>query len=1432
MRTIYALFLLLIGLNPLNGQVISESQWFFGNSSANLQFDKNGDEVYDEERMTAPFGMGGSAVANSSTTGNLLFYTDGERIYDESGAIMSNSTSLGGSPDINQPAVISSMPGFPNMYYVFVNVGTHIEYTLIDMNAVGNGTADAPLGAVVTSGLVTRHLNPSEGMTIIKTSEDQYWLISQNNINFDFMVSQVGTNGLDTTMTFAFDTTNQLGYEVAQMDFNADSMLLAVAPKDQSRNVWLLNVGDSAQFLSFNSEILRAGYTDGAEYAVFDVEWSPNGSKLYFSRYGGVDTLLANVYQYDLGDTAATSQVVRLLPNNLYRSYGLQTAIDDRMYHLYQQVQDGPYLLGRFEQPDSAYDVVNYVPQFYDIDFNGRQFPMFSPGNFNTFSRMEFKVLDTCQGNVTKIFPLVEPTPNQFLWNLNGNSTNVQAPLIDFGQANSVNGTLEVELNGVRRNLAVNFGYGMNDLEPDLGNDTVICVTDSLVLDPFANAQQQQGQPAPTPAGFIWSTGETTPTITVDTAGTYWVAAIHANGCRAFSEITIEESDSTGIVSAQTQNQWYFGERAGLDFNTQPPTPITDDNLMSSPEACASISDVAGELIFYTDGNTIYNKDHEPMQVLDTAGGTVLGGDNTATQGTTILPFMNDEDDQTMFYVFTAMEVYGTGTYDLRYSIVDLKHDSARGAVVARNIPLYQKSTEKITPSGFTNQVYLAGHEFGNNSFRSNLITDAGILPSTFSPIGEVLRGQDERQAEGAVKFSSDLTLLANTIPGPNYVEIFDFDFNTGKVSEVRQIDTEETGDLLYGLEFSSGGTRLYVTTSNKLIQYKLDSLVLDSLELAIAEIQDSKYDDYDAEGNTLGALQRSSSGTIYLAKENANTLGTINTPSGDDDLVGFSIDGQDLGGRMSRRGLPNFTQNSSDTPQQPGQNHLAGCFGQDTEFFAVGLTDIDEFFWDFDVMNDSLPFPPTGYGENVTTAYAGTGWFTYELNITNRCGVDLLFTDSLEVFGIPEQPIVPEDALLCNGPLELAAWDDASRTDLNYYWSTGETTRTILIDRVDQFNPTDRRVAIINDQGCSSDTVDFFVQDGQPFADLGPDVTHCQFSVPPQLDANNALDFVAWTVNDVETDTGRFASINTQSIGTYEYAMYIEDDFGCYNSDTLLITIDAAPDITPSFTPPSNCGELDAIIDMAINSTGSYEYELITDSGSFRGFVQGPTLVPSRAGLGAGNYAYLVTDQTTGCAINEPVFIEDDTPFDVNARNLPDCETDLNVSIVISGLDLPDRVDLYAINTTTGDSVSQYNITVPIRTPPTLPDGIYNINVVDTETGCFKADSVLIEPYWASGTDCEPEIFAPSAFSPNGNNQNEDFYVYPNVFVDQFEIYIYSRWGELVFYSDDKYFRWDGQFRSETLPPGTYAYIIKYTNLEEPGLGELSQRGSVMLVR
>ena len=109
----------------------------------------------------------------------------------------------------------------------------------------------------------------------------------------------------------------------------------------------------------------------------------------------------------------------------------------------------------------------------------------------------------------------------------------------------------------------------------------------------------------------------------------------------------IPQINSNQSITGATGNPssvWYFGIDAGLDFKTEPPTILTDGKV-NTWEGCASISDASGNLLFSTDGITIWAKDQSVMP-----NGSNLLGNPSSTQSAIIVP---DPGNANLYYVFT-----------------------------------------------------------------------------------------------------------------------------------------------------------------------------------------------------------------------------------------------------------------------------------------------------------------------------------------------------------------------------------------------------------------------------------------------------------------------------------------------------------------------------------------------------------------------------------------------------------------------------------------------------------------------------------------------------------------------------------------------------------------------------------------------------------
>ena len=118
-------------------------------------------------------------------------------------------------------------------------------------------------------------------------------------------------------------------------------------------------------------------------------------------------------------------------------------------------------------------------------------------------------------------------------------------------------------------------------------------------------------------------------------------------------------------ISAQLENSnWYFGNQAGINFNdgTSEPDALID-GVMRTDGGSASISDANGNLLFYTNGNTVWGADHKTIK-----NGTGLFGSTTVSQAVLIVPNPNEENE---YYIFTN-QAQEPGSHGLNYSIVKL----------------------------------------------------------------------------------------------------------------------------------------------------------------------------------------------------------------------------------------------------------------------------------------------------------------------------------------------------------------------------------------------------------------------------------------------------------------------------------------------------------------------------------------------------------------------------------------------------------------------------------------------------------------------------------------------------------------------------------------------------------------------------------------
>lgn len=425
----------------------------------------------------------------------------------------------------------------------------------------------------------------------------------------------------------------------------------------------------------------------------------------------------------------------------------------------------------------------------------------------------------------------------------------------------------------------------------------------------------------------------------------------------------------------QQASYWYFGANAGVKFDTTGSVTALTDGQLNTLEGCASISDTNGDLLFYTDGVKIWNKNHTVMP-----NGSGLMGNVSTSQSAIIVPKPGSNN---LYYVFTLdYEVHPNG---FRYSIVDINLNGGLGDVTSsKNILIYTPSDEKLTATKHSNgtDYWIVTHGWNNNTFYSYQLTAAGLsaTPVT-SNAGVVVTGNTD-VVFGCMKISPDGSKLAVARVTP-CSEVMDFDTSTGIVSNSQIIYTGLSG---YGIEFSPNSRVLYFTVAGvapyQIYQYDLTNPNVASTSVTV----------YNSGVAGTCALQLGPNNKIYIAEAGRSYLGSIDSP----DVIGMGcniqVNSVDLLGKKCNMGLPAFVPSFFNTTSITATD---GCVGDNIQFNLISNQVTGSVSWDFGDGNSS-------YDLNPSHQYTTAGNYTIQFNATTSSGGSVIRTKNITIYPQP----------------------------------------------------------------------------------------------------------------------------------------------------------------------------------------------------------------------------------------------------------------------------------------------------------------------------------------------------------------------------------------------------------------------------------------------
>jgi len=492
------------------------------------------------------------------------------------------------------------------------------------------------------------------------------------------------------------------------------------------------------------------------------------------------------------------------------------------------------------------------------------------------------------------------------------------------------------------------------------------------------------------------------------------------------------------VAHAQKQaDNWCFGQHAWVSFGTGSPV-AAGSSTMNTREGCCTISDAEGNLLFYSDGLSVWNRNHNRMP-----NGFWLLGHSSSTQSSIVIPKPGSSH---LYYLFTVPDCGQAG--GLCYSLVDMTLDGGMGDIVVteKNISLLPDVTEKVTATLHANQtdIWVITHERNNNAFAAFLVSTAGINPLPVkSYIGSV-HGSSNGSYLGYMKASPDGSRLAVAVHWPlSFFELFDFSNSNGIVSNPVKFTNGLSGP--YGVEFSPNSQLLYL--GDLLVGVFFQANLAGDSAAIVASMTQIAY-----LAGSIGALQLGSDQKIYITKENHTHLHVISNPNVAGMGCGYHANEVFLGGNTAKLGLPTFIQSYFNPIPF---TYTQTCFGDTTGFIPESTTGIDSVLWNFgdpaSVPNDtSSLFSPV----HVFTA---PGMFSVSLT-SWAGGVNATETQDVKINPLP-QPFLGADTTLCGGNALIL---NAGEGYTAYLWNDGTTGKNLIVTTNGTYT-----VTVTDDNGC-----------------------------------------------------------------------------------------------------------------------------------------------------------------------------------------------------------------------------------------------------------------------------------------------------------------------------------------------------------------------------
>lgn len=625
-------------------------------------------------------------------------------------------------------------------------------------------------------------------------------------------------------------------------------------------------------------------------------------------------------------------------------------------------------------------------------------------------------------------------------------------------------------------------------------------------------------------------------------------------------------------LNAQRGKHWFFGQNAAIQFSDSVTVTPLSNSAMTAFSGCVTMSDNNGNLLFYSNGYYVWNKNHQIM-----SGGTISQNSPPTTASTSFqnLISLPMPDNDSLYYLIKGSEFIAGGNGSTsNYRIINMNKNNGLGEVITPS----DLSMNNLVGTGISAISHQNQKDFwiiltNKNILYAYLLSNLGIAST---PI-----------VSDFTNFLPSYSLFgfSSLISSPNGDFLFKGNFNSNTTPYIFKFD-KITGEFSAPISlinnymsntgcFSPDSKKLYIYSSNRLLQYKLDNYtqvsINQNIDTILSNINPGGF------GNTDLALGLNNK--IYLSRYYYNKISCIANPNNNGSSCNFKDTAVLLPTGVSLLSLPNFYNSFNNKPLSISIERY-DCNSYSFKFHStlIGYTLKKWSLGDGFTSTDSII--------NHTYNPALADSFLVTFSIVKQGSTDTLRVEKW--LRLNKKPLVNFNAIT-NGCIKDSVQFTSNITPLNnapintIVWSLGNGS---FINQQSNFNYlyNDTGTYTIklfakDNLGCTSDTATTNIAvNKKAVAKFGIIAPYCNNVSVALKDSSIAYNsntnlwkyYISNGDSIVNALTGN-QFYNFTIAGNYTIKQIIKTSDGCL-SDTINKTITIYPKPTAQFTTPQNC--------------------------------------------------------------------------------------------------------------------------------------------------------------------------------------------------------------------------------------------------------------------